>query len=188
MKFIKLPLIVAAALAASAAYSHAQEASATISGASDGSGNYDYTISLFNSGTTPLDGFWYGWTYDGNNLPSDPTAADNSLGWYNYLTGNSIEWQGQGGDDLMPGNSATFTFVAPTDPIDITTDPSGESVVYVYGIDGSQSYPGDSSDPFSPTLAVPEPSSLALLAAGAVVVAASIRQSAAVRQRFILKK
>jgi hypothetical protein len=183
---IQLTLIFTVGLTAPIPSANAQSASATISGVQDGA-NFDYTITLYN--TDPynyydLNGFWYGWTYDGNNLYSSPSSVGNSLGWDNtvsydyYYYNYSIEWDNSSGygTALAPGQSATFTFTSPDAPGDITSSPSGESVAYIYGIDGSQGYPGYSTDAFSPTLVnVPEPSTWALLAIGVVALMISTR-------------
>ena len=124
---------------------------ATISGVAAGS-SYDYTITLQNTGTNSLNSFWYGWTTSGDNLSSDPTGAANSLGWSNDISGNSIKWTNSTGTALAPGASATFTFVSTSSPSAITASPSGESVVYVGGIDFSEDKAGDSSAVLSPTL------------------------------------
>ena len=82
LKSLIFPLALAIALATSITSTSAQTVTATISGVADGSGNYDYTITLYN--TDPyysINGFWYGWTYNGNNLYSNPSSADNSIGW-----------------------------------------------------------------------------------------------------------
>jgi hypothetical protein len=150
---IRLSLAVAAGLAA-AVSSHAQSATATISAVAAGS-SFDYTITLKNTGSVALNSFWYGWTIVGNNLPSDPSSAQNALGWANDLTANSIEWVNSSGTALAPGDSATFTFVSSNSPSAITKSPSGESVVYVGQIDFSQGVAGDSSPAFSPTLVNP---------------------------------
>jgi hypothetical protein len=150
-------LTVIAGLAAANAC-HAQGVTATISAVPAGS-DFDYTILLQNTGSTELNSFWYGWTTSGNNLPSDPTSAANSLGWGNDLDRNSIKWVNSTGTALAPGQTGTFTFVSTDTPAQITALPSGESVAYVGGIDFSENVSGDSTPAFSPVLSVPEPSS-----------------------------
>jgi hypothetical protein len=151
MSSVRLFLAVAIGLAAATATSRAQSAAATISGV--GSGNsFDYTITLQNTGSLALNSFWFGWTIIGNNLPSDPSDAGNSLGWSDELSGNSIMWTNSSGTALAPGDSATFTFVSGSSPSAIMKSPSGESVAYVGGIDFSQGKAGDSTPVFSPKL------------------------------------
>ena len=166
---VRLAVALAAGLGFSTVSGHAQSATATISYTTAGA-NFDYTVTLFDSGTTDLNSFWYGWTQDGNNLPSDPGTAGNSLGWADNLDGNSIQWENSSGTALTPGHSATFTFVSSSSPTAITAGASGESVAYVNGIDFSQGSPGDSTGVFSPVLETPEPSSAVLLAAGLGIV------------------
>jgi hypothetical protein len=117
--------------------------------------SFAYTITLQNTGTNALNSFWYGWTTSGDNLPSAPSSAANSLGWSNDLSGNSIKWTNSSGTALAPGDSATFTFDSSSSPSAITTAPSGESVAYVGAIDFTESTAGDSTAPFSPTLVNP---------------------------------
>jgi hypothetical protein len=189
---IRLALVVAAGLAASAT-SHAQNATATISGVPAG-GSFDYTITLKNTGTTPLDSFWYAWTLSGNNLSAPISSPGSSLGWVDTaLTGaTSISWEGNAGNVLAVGQSATFTFVSAETPSAITTSPSGESVVYVSGTGPNtfgQNVPGSASPVFSPTLvAAPEPSSVTLLVAGLVGLAGLSRWSAASRKSRLTPK
>jgi len=172
LKLTRLALAVAAALTASIVSSHAQSATATISGVAEAGGTYDYTITLLNTGSGNLNSFWYAWTQSGNNLAVDPTTPGNSLGWANNLDANSIQWVNSSGTALAPGQSGAFSFVSTTDPIAITTAPSGESVAYVNGIDFSQGSAGHSTAVFSPVLEeTPEPSSLALLVIGSAIVA-----------------
>jgi hypothetical protein len=169
-----LALAVAVGLAASAVSGQAQSATATISDVAAGS-DFDYTLTLKNTGTQSLNEFWYGWTGAGNNLPSDPISAANSLGWDNDLDRNSIQWVDNYGTSLNPGQSATFTFVS-TSPLSAMTQPSvGGSVAYVCGIDFSQGVAGDSTAPFTPTIVTaPEPSSTGLLATGSLLFAVGL--------------
>jgi hypothetical protein len=156
IRSIYLSLAVAAAFTATTVTSHAQSATATIFAVAAGN-SYDYTITLQNTGTNALNSFWYGWTTSGNNLPSNPSNAANSLGWGNNLDGNSIKWVNSSGTGLAPGASATFTFVSSSAPSAITKSPAGESVGYVGAIDFSESKTGDSTAAFSPTLVSPPP-------------------------------
>jgi hypothetical protein len=165
--------LLVAGIATAAVSGQAQGVLGTISDvpASDG---FNYTITLQNTGSLSLNSFWYGWTTSGNNLPANPSGAGNSLGWANNLDGNSIQWVNSSGTALAPTQSGTFTFFSTTSPSAIITAPSGESVAYVHGIDFSQGAPGDSTPVFSPTLvAVPEPSSAALMAFGSLVLLAT---------------
>src|SRR5579863_5513879 len=182
LKSFAFSLAFVVGLTTSAITGYAQNATATISGVQNGA-NYDYTITLDNTGTLNLNSFWYGWIQFLFDLPAAPTSAGNSLGWANNLDGNSIQWVNSTGTALAPGHTATFTFVDTATPTAITTAPSGESVAYVGAIDDSQSSPGDSTGIFSPALIVPEPSTWALLAVGIVVVAGSSRFLAAFGKR-----
>jgi hypothetical protein len=186
---IRFALAVTAGLAASTVCSQAQSATATISDVAAGGGVFDYTITLHNTGTTSLDSFWYAWTLNGNNLSTAITTPGSSLGWIDTaLEGNtSISWEGNSGNTLAVGQSATFTFDSTETPSAITTSPSGESVAYVNGTGPNtfgQNSPGSASPVFSPTLvAAPEPSSLGLLMAGFFVMAGSIRSLAGSRKQ-----
>lgn len=179
----KLPAIclvfITAGLAASTITSYAQGAVATISEVAGGGGTFDYTIMLQNNGTDNLNSFWYGWTLSGNNLPSNPSSAGNSLGWANVLDGNSIQWQNTtGASALTPGQTASFTFISTSTLSAITTPPSGESVAYTSdAIQFNQGVAGQSTPVFSPTVApVPEPSSVAILAMGSLVLAGAFKR------------
>jgi hypothetical protein len=183
-----LTLALIAGLVVAAASSQAQSATATISETTGTGGNFDYTIVLKNTGTQSLNSFWYGWTTSGNNLPSDPTAAANSLGWTgNDLDSNSIQYQNTGGTgmSLAAGQSATFTFDSTSTLAQITAGESGASVAFTTdGIQFNQGVAGQSTGVFSPTIAsVPEPSSMALMAGGLLVMAGSIRKLASRKSR-----
>src|ERR1700759_1858277 len=130
-KFIAFFLIVTATWLTVPVSSWAQGATATIFEVAVGGGTFEYTITLQNTGTLALNSFWYGWTDFGNNLPSNPSSAANSIGWANVLDFNSIQWQNTtGASALAPGQSATFTFFSTSTLAQLTTAPSGESVAY----------------------------------------------------------
>jgi hypothetical protein len=192
LKSLTIPLVLAATLTASTLSSYAQgvltTATATISDVAAGGGVFDYTIILQNTGNTSLDSFWYAWTQNGNNLSAAISNPGSSLGWTDTaLEGNtSISWEGNSSDALAMGQSATFTFDSTETPTAITTSPSGESVAYVSGTGPNtfaQNDPGVATPVFSPTLIVPEPSSLTVLAGGILVCLFSIRFSTALRRR-----
>jgi hypothetical protein len=176
-----LVLAVAVCLASSRISSEAQSATATISGGSIGGGNFDYTVTLKNTSGFTLNSFWYGWTLSGNNLPSNPSSATNSLGWASDLDVNSIMWQNTtSASGLAPGSSATFSFVTTDTLSAITTFPSGQSVAYTSDtIQFDQGLANQSTQVFSPTVVTaPEPSALGLLTAGLPLLAVGYRRLA----------
>jgi hypothetical protein len=162
---IPFALAVAAALAASVVSSHAQgeTASGTVSGAQSGS-VYDYTVTLMNtSSSVSIDGFWYAWVPGAFYLPAAPNSASAPAGWTATKVANSIQFSG---GTLAAGASITFNFVANFAPSALTGT-AGYSYVYHTGLDSG---PPDSGaflnvQTVSP---VPEPSSIGLLAVGAL--------------------
>lgn len=175
-------IVAVTLLASSTVTAHAQGAVATISEVAGAGGTFDYTIDLQNTGNVNLNSFWYGWTLGGNNLPSNPTSAGNSLGWANTLDANSIIWQNTtSASALAPGQSATFTFVSTSTLAAMTAPPAGESVAFTSDtIQFNQGTAGQSTPVFSPTAEpVPEPSFVALLAVGSVILAGSFKPRAA---------
>ena len=161
----KLFLNLLAALGtAFAAWAQSEQASGTVSGVLNGS-LYDYTITLNNtSGSVPIGGFWYSWTPNIPPffyLPSTPTSALAPAGWGAGIVANSIQFAASSpANDLAPGQSMQFTFVATFSPAQLTAS-AGYSYVYSGGIE---------LDPGAfvniQTVAAPEPSSLGLLMAG----------------------
>ena len=164
---------------------HAQGyiATAQISSQAVGDGTYDYTILLYNSSssTQSLGTFWFGWVptgpYGYDLLPSSPSNIQAPYGWYwsvdnesyYYPDGYSIDFYNYYGSSLAPGQTDTFAFNSPDSP-----DTLSQTSPY-FGVPTLTSYFFDDtgSDPGTQTLvtpaAVPEPSSLALLAGGTAV-------------------
>ena len=167
--FLSPALAIAICVAFSRISSDAQSATATISGGSIGGGNFDYTITLKNTGGLTLNSFWYGWTLSGDNLPSDPSSATNALGWANDLSANSIMWQNTtSSSGLTSGSSATFSFVTTDTLSAITASPVGDSVAFTTDtIQFNQGVGGLSTGVFSPAVVTtPEPSALGLFGIG----------------------
>ena len=145
---------------ASAAFAQGELATGTVSGVPD-SGSYDYTLTLNNaSGSVSIGSIWYGWIPGFFYLPSTPTSATAPTGWNASIDGNSIQFYGNSGVLLAPGQSIQFNYVASFAPSQLTGG-AGYSYVYSGGIEGD---PGAFVD--VQTVAAPEPSALSLLMAG----------------------
>jgi Bacterial Ig domain len=125
---------------------------------------YEYSLVLNNTGTVPINAFWYGWIQFLCDLPSYPSVNSQPSDWNAAtLSGStySVQFGNSSGSAIMPGDSATFTFACDSDPTAMTTGtngggPTGDSVVFntVNAMDeGDQSDPGTASEPFIPTLA-----------------------------------
>jgi hypothetical protein len=161
--------------------SAATSANAVITDMPDGT-NFDYTISLTNTGTTTIGTFWFAWVPGQDFMQTSPTNIGQPSGWQNLIThdgagdGFAIQWKASAaGNDLAAGGSATFTFTSSDTPAMIAGDssffpgtPVLTSVLY-------HTTPfSDAGTTFLVTVgaaAVPEPSSLAL---GLVAVVGSL--------------
>jgi PEP-CTERM motif len=178
---LRFALIAAAcALAAGKVQAQTVNASATLSGVLV-SGTYDYTLTVHNTGSTALEGLWYGWIPGAFDLPSTPTTAASTSGWSASVSGASIQFQGDGTDSIAAGGTGIFTFDSTSSPTAMTTGvnggaPTGESVAYA----GTIGFTGNStgvSQEFTPTLAsVPEPSTTALIVTGTLGLFAAGRR------------
>jgi hypothetical protein len=142
---------------------------ATISGVQNG-GVYDYTIILNNpASSSAVETFWFDWTPGNFYLESNPTSTGEPAGWSVSLTSGSIEYNTSTAP-LEPGFSDTFTFVSTEAPASVYADSdkgaADSSTVYT----GPAAFSG-SAQTFN-VAAVPEPSSISLIAiglAGAVI-------------------
>jgi PEP-CTERM motif len=149
-------------------------ASATLSGVAGANNTFDYTLTLSNApnATTSIEGFWYSWIPGQFFLPTTPSSASGAAsGWTPTIFGPSIQFQGDAGHAIVPGSSKSFTFVSTDTPAALAGTsggfPIGDSVVYPGTIDFSDSPPNEQITVQS-IQSVPEPSSLALLIAGAL--------------------
>jgi len=174
-------LILAAGLVVTGFSSQAQSvlATATLSDVPGGGGVFDYTLTLNNTGTEAIQSFWLGW-FPGSFNVASPTAAGNNLGWNNGLDGNSVQYGGTVGTALAPGNSGIFTFDSTSTPAQFMSGPTGKSTVYGVNFSPQFSFSLPNPDPnaevFSPTVATPEPSTLGLIAVGALGFSSTLRR------------
>jgi hypothetical protein len=118
-------------------------ATGTITSAPAGS-NFAYTITLNNTGTTPIETFWYAWIQSPfeDFLKTSPISETSPSGWSPQITnigsndGYAIEWTTTTAP-LNPGGSLTFSFVSADNPASVNGDsvfypgtPVGTSFVY----------------------------------------------------------
>jgi len=158
-------MLLVLALAGTAASLHAQGLipSGQISGEQASPGVYDYTLTISDGSgaTTPIGSFWYAWVPGAFYLPSTPTSASGPTGWSASIVGKSIQFSADSAaNDIAPGTSRTFDYVASFSPAQLAAAPNGGlSVAYGGAIESSPSLT------FS-VQAVPEPPALTLLSLG----------------------
>lgn len=145
-------------------------ADATLTSTSLSGGVFDYTITLNNIGTTPIETFWYAWIPGQDYLATRPTPQLPS-GWTATITGGSsgdgfaIRWTTTSAP-IDAGSSLNFEFSSTDTPTEIAGDstffpgtPVGTSFVY-------QGAPfSGGSDQFV-VESVPEPSAVPTLGIG----------------------
>jgi hypothetical protein len=171
---IGFSLAVAAVLDVSTLSSHAQDvlATGTFTDVAGTAGNFDYTVTLDNTGTEAIQSFWMGWIPGAFDVAS-PSAAANNLGWTSTVDGNSVQYGGTAGTALAAGHLGTFTFDSTTTPTEIESLMDNAGASTVYGVNDPNQFDfslaGQSANTETFDLqiqAVPEPSSLTFLAAG----------------------
>jgi hypothetical protein len=171
---IGFSLAVAAALNVSTIFSHAQGvvATGTFTDVAGTGGNFDYTVTLDNTGTEAIQSFWMGWIPGAFDVAS-PSDAGNNLGWTSTVDGNSVQYGGTAGTALAAGHSGTFTFDSTTTPMEIESVMNNAGASTVYGVNDPNQFDlslaGESANTETFDLqiqAVPEPCSFTFLAAG----------------------
>lgn len=132
---IGFTLAVAAALDVSTLSSDAQQviATGTFTDVTGSGGNFDYTVTLHNTGTEAIQSFWMGWIPGAFDVAS-PSSAGNNLGWSSVLDGNSVQYGGTAGTALAVGDLGTFTFDSTTTPAAIASAMNNAGASTVYGV------------------------------------------------------
>src|ERR1700722_11270573 len=119
---IRFSLAAAMGLTASAITTHAQvNAAGSLVGVPGGGSDFDYTLTLTNTGSVALESLWYAWIPGEFFLPHAPVSASGTAdgatsGWAATIVSDSIQFQGNSTDAIQPGQSATFTFVSTDSP------------------------------------------------------------------------
>jgi len=160
-----------------AASVHAQGilASGTITSSGTGPYTYNLTFSDAAGATSSIGSIWYAWVPGSFYLPGTPTGASAPTGWSatvaNGSGGSSVQFVASTGYSIAPGQSLSgFSYTATFTPAQLAAAPnSGVSVAYAGGLFVNP------NDTF--TVAVPEPSTLALLATVAALGLAARRKA-----------
>ncbi len=100
-----------------------EHASAAMVGTQVGAGVFSYTITLTDTGTTPIGTFWFAWVPGQDYLSARPTVTGSPSGWTATITGGfpgdgfAIEWVAGAGSAIgIGGVSAAFTFTSTETP------------------------------------------------------------------------
>ncbi len=120
-------------------------ATASIIGVSIGNGQFQYTATLTDTGTTPIGTYWFGWVPGEDFMDSIPLTVTPPAGWSDVVThggvgdGYAIEFIA-GSSALQIGDSLNFSFTSAVTPSELagnspfyTTTPETTSYVYSGG-------------------------------------------------------
>jgi len=175
-------LTIACACAAAPAVA-SEAASATFSSTQLSSTSWQYSLSLNDTGTTDLGTFWFAWVPGKDFMSTAPSGIADPAGWGAITTndgpadGFAIQWKAGSGALLAPGQTLSgFMFDSSMSPAQMMGDSTffpGTPVTTTFVYQGA---------PFSDAgveltvqaAAVPEPSSLALMGLGALLVGAGV--------------
>ena len=180
-------LIALVLILASLAPAYGQvSATATMTAVPDG-GNYDYTITLHNTGSSNIETFWFAWLPGYDFLTSYPTVTSTPTNWTTFIEsgyygGYSIEFYDTGnGAPLAPGQSSSaFQFTSADSPAVLAAN---DPILGYYPTTFSYLYQGAAqASAFAtinsiPITLAPEPSSLVLAFIGCVVIGSTWRRA-----------
>ncbi len=107
-----------------------EAATATITDVADGS-KFKYTITVSDTGTTPINTFWYAWTpTQGQTIPATLTPGTAPFGWTALQSADGIQWNTTAYPITVGESAATFTFDTSAAPA--VVEAAGNNIGYVY--------------------------------------------------------
>ena len=157
----------------------AESAVATISSTELSPTSWQYSLTLNDTGTTNLGTFWFAWVPGEDFMPTSPTNIDSPASWAAHITGGhandgfAIQWVAGAGAALTPGQSFSFSFDSATTPQQMAADSPfypGTPVLTSFVYSGAPFSDAGVEFAVQAAAPVPEPSSIALLSAGALLV------------------
>jgi Bacterial Ig-like domain (group 3) len=105
--------------------------------------DFNYTITLNNTGTTNIGTFWFAWIPGQDYMANNPISVANPTGWISAVTGGfpgdgyAIRWVATTAP-ITPGNSLNFNFTSAETPAQLggnspffSNPPEGTSFVYI---------------------------------------------------------
>jgi hypothetical protein len=122
-------------------------ASATLDWTANGPNQYNYTITLTDTGSSTVGTFWFSWIPGQDYMNADPTSIGSPAGWsetvttrgYPGGTGYAIEWTANSSASYLQSGatSSSFTFTSTETPAEMaagspfdTTTPTTTAFVY----------------------------------------------------------
>ncbi len=169
----------------------AEVASAVITATPIGAGEYQYSVTLADTGTTTVGTYWFAWTPGDNFMPVSPTNVTSPAGWVETITsggpsaGFAIQWKASGAaSDLAAGDLLSgFSFDSTLTPAQLEAPSAGDPsdpvlTAFIYsGVPFS-----DAGDQVTASIA-PEPAETALVGFGLAVLLVSLRRKAGLKVR-----
>lgn len=108
----------AVAVTSASAFASGISASASMSSTQIAPGEFNYQITVQDTGTTTIGTFWFSWIPGAGFMPATPTDVMSPTGWTDTLTngGKSIRWTTTS-DDIQSGDSLDmFSFDSTVTP------------------------------------------------------------------------
>jgi hypothetical protein len=110
-----------------------ESATATVTATQLGQDSYQYSVTLTDTGTTPLGTLWFAWVPGQDFLDTSPTSVSSPSGWTDQITnfgttdGYAIQWHvvATGTGEVAAGASLSgFSFTSADTPAQVSGDSS----------------------------------------------------------------